>query len=75
MHAVHLPPRHVWRTGLLALLLAFAMLFAIEALSGVEIPSLGGDASTPAASEAPATQPSEPPAWVVDPLRPVMIDR
>jgi hypothetical protein len=72
MHVVHLPPRHLWRMGLVALLLAFAMLFAIEALSGVELPTLTSDSSTPA--QAPAA-PSEPPAWLVDPLRPVTIER
>jgi hypothetical protein len=42
MHALHLPPRHLWRTALLALLLTIAIMAAGIGLSGIELGSTGG---------------------------------
>jgi hypothetical protein len=67
VHALHLPPRHLWRIGLLALGLTLALLV----IAAILAPTVA-DLSTPsvtttdtAVSAAPST-----PAWVSDPLAP-----
>jgi hypothetical protein len=72
MHALQLPPRYFWRTALLALLLALAMVFVAGELSSVQLPSIGESSNTDSVTtQAPVGGASEnAPAWVADPLRP-----
>jgi hypothetical protein len=74
MHALHLPPRHIWRVTLLAALLA--LLFT--ALLAVPIGDLrsgrGSDVSS-TTPQAVATAPStghrtDKPAWIANPVAP-----
>jgi len=68
MHALHLPPRHLWKMGGLALALTLALLLAAAVLA----PTIAG-LSTPSATTADtAARPASPspPAWVSDPLAP-----
>jgi hypothetical protein len=74
MHALHLPPRHVWSTGLLALLLVVAMLIVLTTVSGVELPAIGGEPATAPVSSTDAPSSSAAPAWVVHPLRPPTVE-
>jgi hypothetical protein len=67
MHALRLPPRHLLRVGLLALLLTLAVIIAAAAVRPY-LESSGGAGS-------PATEPVQStgggtPAWVKDPLAP-----
>jgi hypothetical protein len=70
MHALRLPPRHVLRAGLLALLLAFAFALMAAGLQGAESLSLSGSGSSGATPAPEATTPSGPPTWVTSPLTP-----
>jgi hypothetical protein len=75
MHALHLPPRHLWRTAALALVLAVLVTLAVTGLSGLQLPSRGDTASAPTVT-APASRPgTQTPAWVADPLRPPAFTR
>jgi hypothetical protein len=67
MHALRLPPRHLLRVGLLALLLTLAVITAAAALRPY-VESSGG-AGTPA-TEPVRSSSSGTPAWVKDPLAP-----
>jgi hypothetical protein len=66
MHALHLPPRHLWRAAALALVLAFAM-----ALMATDLNRLDFSLSTGGGSSAEVTTPpAGTPSWVRDPLSP-----
>lgn len=65
MHALHLPPQHLWRATALAALAAVVALLALAA------PDLGSGSSAGAGSDnraVPAPVPT--PAWIGDPLAP-----
>ncbi len=64
MHALHLPPRHLWLAALLALVLAFAFVAAGEWLTQFELNlfSGGGAVAEPV--------PTPPATWAEDPLTP-----
>ena len=65
MHALHLPPRHMWRATILAALAALAT-FAI-----FNPPDLGGGGAT--ASSSVQVRPAAPdahPSWLEHPLAP-----
>ena len=71
MHALHLPPRHLWRMGLLALALTI-VLFVVAALVAPAIVDLSTPSATTvdtAASSAAGPAPSAP-AWATDPPAP-----
>ena len=69
MHALHLPPRHLWRAAVLALALAFAMTLMAADLSGLNLTlSGGGGGGSEPASQ--VTVPAGTPSWVSDPLTP-----
>ena len=63
MHALHLPPRHLWLTALVALALALAFVLAGEGLSQLDLNlSSGGAIAEP--------MPVPPASWASDPLAP-----
>jgi hypothetical protein len=73
VHALRFPPRHLWRTAFLALLLTVAAMAAGIALSSADLGSRepAATGSSPATVEPVRTHPgADPPAWVTDPLRP-----
>jgi hypothetical protein len=63
MHALHLPPRHLWFTALVALVLALAVLLAGEWLTQVDLNLFSGGAAAESTPVPPAT-------WAEDPLAP-----
>jgi hypothetical protein len=67
MHALHLPPRPLWRMGLLALGLTIALLVATALIA----PTIA-DLSTPSATTVDRAASSAPsaPTWATDPLAP-----
>jgi hypothetical protein len=68
MHALHLPPTHLWKTGLAALGLTLVLLAlaALVAPGAVDLrPTPASTAQTTTASQDPA-----PPTWKTDPLAP-----
>jgi hypothetical protein len=68
MHALHLPPTHLWRTGLLALGLTLVLLVlgALVTPGAVDLsPKPAPTVQTTATSQDPA-----PPTWKTDPLAP-----
>lgn len=67
MHAAPLPPPHLIRVALLALLLTAAMLLALGELSAVDLGFAGGGEATAPATEAPAPTIGQAP-WLNDPL-------
>jgi hypothetical protein len=69
MHALHLPPRHLLRGALLALLLAFAFALMAAGLNGAGLSFSDGGGSA-VASSAEVSTPPGPPAWVASPLTP-----
>ena len=68
MHALHLPPSHLWRTGLLALALTFVLLL----LGALVVPSAVDLSTTPTTTveTTAANQDPAPPTWKTDPLAP-----
>ena len=67
MHAVHLPPRHLWRSAALAALLTLAFM-ALLLMTAAQLSVDGGaQSSTPQTQQAapPAAQPS----WLDQPTR------
>jgi hypothetical protein len=69
MHAhVHLPPGHLWKTGLLALGLTLALL-ALGALAAPAVLDLSAPTVT-TAETATSGEPAPPPVWKTDPLAP-----
>ena len=73
MHALHLPPRHVLRAGLLALLLAFAFALMAAGINGAGLSLPGGGGSATAGSQEIAT-PSGPPVWATSPMTPPTVE-
>jgi len=69
MHALRLPPGHVLRAGMLALLLAVAFALMAAGLNGggLSLPRAGG---TAAATSEEVTTPPGPPLWATSPLTP-----
>jgi hypothetical protein len=67
VHALHLPPRHLWKLGLLALGLTLAVLVIAAAVA----PTIA-DLSTPTVTTVETTPGStdQAPAWVTDPMAP-----
>ncbi len=66
MHAVHLPPRHLWLTALVALALALAFIAAGEWLTQLDLNLFSGGAAAESTPAPPAT-------WASDPLAPPTI--
>jgi hypothetical protein len=72
MHTLNLPPGHLLRMALLALLLTVMVMVLVAAVrpATIELGSGGStDAQTPAPAEQVRTSP-DPPSWVADPLAP-----
>ena len=67
MHALHLPPGHLLKTGLLALGLTL-LLLVLGALAAPAVLDLTQPTETTAETAAGASSSS--PAWVTDPLAP-----
>jgi hypothetical protein len=67
MHALHLPPRHLLRASLTALLLAFAFALMAAGLNGADLSVSSGSASTPSDEIA---MPPGPPIWATSPMTP-----
>jgi hypothetical protein len=68
VHAAPLPPPHLIRVALLALLLTAAMLLALGELSAIDLGFAGGGSeATVPATEAPAPTIGQAP-WLNDPL-------
>ena len=63
MYALHLPPRHLWLTALVALALALAFVLAGEWLTQVDLNLFSGGAAAEPTPAPPAT-------WASDPLTP-----
>jgi hypothetical protein len=79
MHALHLPPRQLLMTGLLALLLTLAVVVAAATLAS-RVDGTGGGAAPVRAAEASAPaiagNGAGTPRWVADPLAPPsLLDR
>jgi hypothetical protein len=68
MHALHLPPRHLLKTGLLALGLTL-LLLVLGALAAPAVLDLSQPTVTTTVETA-AGASSSAPAWVTDPLAP-----
>ena len=67
MHALHWPPHHFWKMGLVALGLTLAVLVIAAALAPA-IAGLSTQSATTADTAAGSITP--PPAWATDPLAP-----
>jgi len=72
VHAVHLPPRQLWRAPALAALIALAItLVLLVAAQTLNDGSAGATRADASAQPAPAAQaPERTPAWARDPLSP-----
>lgn len=74
MHALHLPPRHVWRVTALAALLA-VLITAVLAVPASELVVDSGSSTTSVEASTPPSQPlvDTRPSWASDPLSPVTV--
>lgn len=75
MHAAPMPPGHMLRAALLALLLTVAMLLAITELAALDLGLFGsgGEAQAPAPAAEPAAASGDA-AWLRDPLASPALD-
>jgi hypothetical protein len=69
MHALHLPPRHLWRMGLIALALTLAVV-VVGALVAPTLADLAAPSSTRTDTAVSTTSAPSAPAWVTDPMAP-----
>ena len=67
MHTLHLPPRHLWRMGLLALALTLVLL-VVAAVLAPAISDLASPSAT--TTETTAGPAPSPPTWATDPMAP-----
>jgi hypothetical protein len=68
MHALHLPPRHLWKIGVLALALTTAVL-VVAALVAPTLADLAAPSATTVHTAA-SSSASPAPTWATDPMAP-----
>jgi hypothetical protein len=68
MHALHLPPRHLWKIGLPALALTIVVL-AVAALVAPTLADLAAPSATSVDTAVTSSAPSTP-TWATDPMAP-----
>lgn len=70
MHALHLPPRHLWRATLLAALLTVIFMAGLLATAAELNPGDSARLSPAPPQEVVATPQADKPIWLSDPLAP-----